>query len=125
MNIQQAYNKGLDDAENAVYKSLTDALASVDSGELANPKMESLRQLVLATSKNDTQGNVSCGATSCQRDTIAKIIKGEEVQISDDNVISVFKDLMEYFRQIASKKTNVGKAFAKILKDKENQLTSE
>ncbi len=122
MNIQEAYNKGLDDAENRIHKSYSDALVSIDSGKLANPKMEQLRLDIMARNKPTTDAQDSFGSV---RDTIENIIMGKEVELNDDNLLVVFKELMDHFSLIAQKKNNVGKAFAKIIKEKRDRLTSQ
>lgn len=45
MNIQEAYNKGLDDAENAVMAGLRSILNG-DSSSFANPQLDALLQVV-------------------------------------------------------------------------------
>jgi hypothetical protein len=47
MTIQEAYHKGLDDAEAAVISKLTNALKNIDDGRFANPELEKLRQDIL------------------------------------------------------------------------------
>lgn len=47
MTIQEAYNKGLDIAENEALEKLTNAVEGNDIGPFASPKMEELRQKIL------------------------------------------------------------------------------
>lgn len=47
MTTQDAYNKGLDVAENEAYEKLSKALEGYDVGPFNNPKMEEIRQKVL------------------------------------------------------------------------------
>jgi hypothetical protein len=47
MNIQQAYNKGLDDAESIAVAKLLNALNGNDDGPFNNPQMEEVRQRIL------------------------------------------------------------------------------
>jgi hypothetical protein len=47
MTPQEAYNKGLDVAENDAIEKLSKALDGVDTGSFNNPKMEEIRQRVL------------------------------------------------------------------------------
>lgn len=47
MTPQEAYNKGLDTAEEDAYEKLSKALEGSDVGPFANPKMEELRQKIL------------------------------------------------------------------------------
>ena len=46
MNLQEAYNKGLDDAEKVAIEKLTNALDGMDDGPFNNPKMEEIRQRI-------------------------------------------------------------------------------
>ena len=47
MNIQEAYNKGLNDAEDLAIVKLNNALNGVDDGPFNNPSMEDIRLKVL------------------------------------------------------------------------------
>lgn len=47
MTIQQAYNKGLDDAENLAVVKFSNALLGNDDGPFNNSQMEDLRQKIL------------------------------------------------------------------------------
>lgn len=47
MTPQEAYNKGLDDAENAVVVKFSNALSGNDDGPFGNPQVEEIRQKVL------------------------------------------------------------------------------
>jgi len=47
MTIQEAYNKGLDVAENEVFENLSSAIDGNDMGSFSSPKMEELRQKIL------------------------------------------------------------------------------
>lgn len=47
MTPQEAYNKGLDTAENEAYEKISKAIEGLDVGPFANPKMEELRQRLL------------------------------------------------------------------------------
>jgi hypothetical protein len=47
ITVNDAYNKGLDTAENNALEKLSKALDGVDVGPFINPKMEELRQKLL------------------------------------------------------------------------------
>ena len=47
MTPQEAYNKGLDVAENDAYDKFSKALDGIDEAPFKNPKMEELRQRML------------------------------------------------------------------------------
>jgi len=49
MTINEAYIKGLDDAENLTIEKFTKALEGYDAGPFNNPKMEELRQKILSS----------------------------------------------------------------------------
>lgn len=55
MTLQDAYNKGLDDAEAQVIKKLLAVLDGGDDGNFANPEMEAIRQRVVELRNNTTQ----------------------------------------------------------------------
>lgn len=76
MNIQEAYNKGLDVAENDAYDKLTKALDGYDVGPFANPKMEELRQRLLFTDTKDVSPDTSY---------LLKFFKNEEI---DESMLS-------------------------------------
>jgi hypothetical protein len=47
ISVNEAYNKGLDDAENVAIPKLTNALNGVDDGPFNNPRMEEIRVNIL------------------------------------------------------------------------------
>lgn len=50
---QQAYNKGLDDAENLAVVKFSNALLGTDDGSFNNPLMEDIRQKILSRDIQD------------------------------------------------------------------------
>ncbi len=48
MTIQEAYNQGLDDAENSVVVKFSNALIGNDDGPFNNPQIEDIRQKILS-----------------------------------------------------------------------------
>jgi hypothetical protein len=51
MTINEAYNKGLEIAENEAYQKISNALQGLDEGSFINPKMEELRLQILKIKK--------------------------------------------------------------------------
>lgn len=138
MTIQEAYNKGLDVAENEAHDKLSKALEGLDSGPFNNPKMEDIRLKIISLQANindvDTQTGELCDPCLTIDYSILDIIESiilDKEYISTSmspkhcNVLKAFESLMDHFKMLASKKHNVGKAFAKILKDQQKRLTSE
>ena len=58
MTPQQAYNKGLDDAENLAIEKINKALDGYDDIPFNNPKMEEIRQRILSLSHNKSDSYV-------------------------------------------------------------------
>jgi hypothetical protein len=58
MTINEAYIKGLDDAENSAIEKFSKALEGEDVGMFNNPKMEELRQRILYGSRPE-QGDLA------------------------------------------------------------------
>ena len=54
MNIQEAYNKGLDDAEALIISKLSNAIVGKDDGPFNNPSMEELRNKILNNENNES-----------------------------------------------------------------------
>lgn len=139
MTIQEAYNKGLDVAENEAHDKLVKALDGVDSGPFNNPKMEELRLKILQIKQNPPVKvqivekkveTISSDSMEYTLDIFEDIIFGKkytkikEFSEKHNLIIKTFESLMKHFILLASKKHNVGKAFHKILKEHRKILTS-
>lgn len=134
MTIQEAYNKGLDDAENLAYFKLKKALSKQEDTPFGNPKMEELRQEILNVSVPETITETLSDVYVPLDDSIIDIIesiilekKYTPVPLENRkyNVVKVFEQLMTTFINLSRQKTNVGKSFSKILKDYKIALTSD
>lgn len=144
MTINDAYVKGLDAAENAVFQNFTELLNGNDSLKFQNPKMEELRQqliqILVGTSKNveqsefeydDIRVKVPEWSTQDITDMFEAIISDRPYILSTalpcrvTTVLQTFESLMNHFKALAKKKNNVGKAFANILKEKQDLLTNK
>lgn len=134
MTIQEAYNKGLDDAENLAYLKLKKALSKVEDTPFGNPKMEQLRQEIInfvnSSSVEEESGDVYVPTDYSIVDIIEAIIlekRYEPIPLQNRKykVVKVFEQLMTTFINLSRQKTNVGKSFSKVLKDFRNELTSD
>lgn len=134
MTIQEAYNKGLDDAENLAYLKLKKALSKIDDTPFNNPKMEELRQEILNISASETVEQTSGDTYVPLDDSVIDIIESIILQkkyipvVLEDRkykVVKVFEELMSHFVTLSKSRTNVGKAFSKLLKEQRNALTSD
>lgn len=134
MTIQEAYNKGLDDAENLAYLKFKKALSKEDDTPFGNPKMEELRQEILNFAivplNEETSSETYVSVDDSVIDIIESIILKKKylpVPLEDRKykVVKAFEELMEYFITLSKSRTNVGKAFSKFLKEKQSALTSD
>jgi hypothetical protein len=93
MTIQEAYNKGLDDAETAAIAKLSNALQKIDDGPFANPAMEEVRQGILNKPSGESQDTF---------DLLEKIITGDTPEYSGSPrnmaIIKFFTELMNVIR---------------------------
>lgn len=95
MTIQEAYNKGLDDAESLVLSKMTNAVNHVDDGPFLNPSLEELRQTILNRIEvvPDNSNMVS---------VLKSIIKGKEYEFEGDTedtlVLKFYYDLIKHLR---------------------------
>jgi hypothetical protein len=139
MTINEAYNKGLEIAENEAYQKISNALQGLDEGSFINPKMEELRLQILKIKKQPRPPKTSIerkiepissdymGYTlEIFEDIIfgKKYTKHKEFSKRHNLIIKTFEALMKHFILLASKKHNVGKAFNEILKEHRKMLTS-
>ncbi len=89
MTIQDAYNKGLDDAENAVIEKLNNTLNRVDDGPFANPELEAVRQRLLVGIPDKNILNI-----------FEDMINGRDFEYdshgTDNIIISFYAELMKY-----------------------------
>ena len=135
ISINEAYNKGLDDAENNACEKLKKALNGEYTDPFINPKMEEIKWEIITKNLKISeleviqqvapQLPVDCSVF----DSLESIILNKDYSFNSENekhhkIIDTFESLMVQFRTLASKKNNVGKAFDSILKEKQNALTT-
>jgi hypothetical protein len=139
MTANEAYNKGLDVAENEAYQKISNALQGLDEGSFMNPKMEELRLQILKIKKRPPPKKqiierkieaISVDSMGYTLEIFEDIIFGKkytkhkEFSKRHALIIKTFEALMKRFIVLASKKHNVGKAFNEILKEHRKMLTS-
>lgn len=98
MNINEAYNKGLDDAESAAVVKFSNAILGNDDGPFNNPQMEDIRQQLLNYSP----------AVIAERDYeyIIRLIQDREIEV--DNLSEVDKtivDILLFCKKIIGKRS--------------------
>jgi dihydroorotate dehydrogenase len=85
MTPQEAYNKGLDVAENEAYQKLSNALQGVNDTPFINPKMEELRLKILQVKKQ----------------------KPVKVQIIEKKIENISSENMEYILKLKNFHKNI------------------
>lgn len=133
MTIQEAYNKGLDDAENSVYLNFVQWLNNTPIKPFNNPKLEDLRQRFITRfgelSKHKDQINIF----DTSENTIGKIIHGiligespDQSMLStpDKNICDVVRIRSDHYRSLAGGRTRTGKEFKKLVNEQTSVLTS-
>lgn len=139
MTPQEAYNKGLDVAENEAYQKISNALQGLDDVPFMNPKMEELRLKILKIKNQPPTKTIIIEKkieplSSDQMEYTLEIFediifgkkytKHKEFSERHNLIIKTFEALMKHFIKLSLKKHNVGKAFNKILKEHRKMLTS-
>lgn len=129
MTINEAYNKGLDVAENEAHEKLTKALSGLDAGPFANPKMEELRQKILQ------QGTpIVLDETLLEKESVVpcwllrKILLNEYsdgrcgMMTFEGQIIDTLTNLMEFIYTRALKGNNGSKNYIQMVSDIRNGL---
>lgn len=130
MTINEAYNKGLDDAENLAYDKLTRALEGIDSGPFINPIMEELRQKILDNDlkkKSLCDENVPVGDhLTCEELKNILLYQGiapfRALSLEEMIVYDVLTKHMAFIYPKASKGNNGSKNYVKMVEDIRNGL---
>lgn len=129
MTINEAYNKGLDDAENTALDKLQKALLGLNTEPFTNPKMEEFRQKLLnmipiATSSNDEE------TVSVEYIKNILLVKPDLVNDSKSysrntyKLISALKNLMSFISVRAEKNNNGSKNYITMMNDLKTILTN-
>ena len=129
MTPEEAYNKGLDAAENAVVENFTLLMNSGDSLKFRNPKMEELRQILKEKLSATLPPKVSRVYNSLEgeylddvADQFGRILTDAELPIlvrhdKLQRVGTAYFEFMKYIREIATDaKSPIGKRIEKDLK---------
>lgn len=135
ISINEAYNKGLDDAENNACEKLKKVLNGEYTDPFINPKMEEIKWEIITKNLKISELEVipqvvpQLPVDYSVFDSLESIILNKDYIFNSENekhrkIIDTFESLMVQFRTLASKKNNVGKAFDSILKEKQNALTT-
>lgn len=132
MNIQEAYIKGLDDAENIAFEKLSKALNREDVSPFNNPKMESLRQSILnqvmVENTPDELLDHNPKEDWSSLDIVCSILNDEDypdraMTNRDALTIRCLKDLVSLCKKCIKKKTKDGLQMEAVLKNFETELT--
>lgn len=124
MTINEAYNKGLDVAENEALEKLSKALDGLDAGAFANPKLEEFRQRVLNTVKceespDDTNipyDEEMIGCSELSELLLAGIYNDSyKSNSSKGRVISAISELIQFITERAAKNNNGSKNYIKMV----------
>lgn len=125
MTPQEAYNKGLDDAENVAIQKLENTINGVEVAPFNNPKMEELRQRILEL-KNIPSKTVVISSEELDRRRIIKvfssILKGtpSKLKIQDDELEQVrqhIQNVIMKLYELTPKRTKFSIIMRKFLKD--------
>ena len=117
MTIQEAYNKGLTDAETVTIENLNNALNRIDSGPFANPELEAVRQRLLA-----------CVSEKNILDIFEDMIQGRDYEYdnqgTDNIIVSFYGDLMKYLLSTVGERNKLGVRMKNSLSKVKYDLTS-
>jgi hypothetical protein len=101
MTLQEAYNKGLTDAETVTIEKLNNSLNRVDDGPFANPELEAVRQRFLA-----------CVSEKNVIDILEDMINGKDFEYdnegTDNIIINFYGDLMKYLVSTVGERNKLG-----------------
>ena len=125
MTIQEAYNKGLDDAEAAAIAKLTNALKNVEDEPFANPALEKVRQDILVRQppiviNQDDKEIFDVLELMLYTDTHNYVGSKEKTIIID-----FYSELMSYLRNRMSMKNKLSVKVKNMINKANFQLTFE
>ena len=129
MNIQQAYNKGLDDAESIAVAKLLNALNGNDDGPFNNPQMEEVRQKILVNGQpKDFDIESIIISDSNLLNAITNTLLGKPVGLEDLSPIERrVIDIMSEVRDISksASKSKVSVKFRELITELEIDIIKE
>lgn len=118
MNIQEAYNKGLGDAEAIVIEKFNNVLNGVDAGPFANPELEVIKQRLLDSISDKNTIKI-----------LENMINGEDYQYdnsgTDSIIIAFYDNLMKYLLSTVGERNKLGVRMKNSLSKVKFDLTFE
>jgi len=118
MTLQEAYNKGLTDAETVTIEKLNNTLNRVDEGPFTNPELEAVRQRLLA-----------CVSEKNILDIFEDMIQGRDYEYdnhgTDNIIVSFYGDLMKYLLSTVGERNKLGVRMKNSLSKVKYDLTFE
>ncbi|MBF0208895.1 MAG: hypothetical protein HQK53_18690 [Oligoflexia bacterium] len=116
MTAQEAYNKGLDDAENLAVVKFSNALIGNDDGPFNNPQMEDIRQQILNKPTNPPFSLYSpCGDSYTLHVMLDEPFDKTNLNSLDEKVI----EILEYVKSLVGPKprSRISVKIKKLLTD--------
>lgn len=139
---QAIYNKGLDDAENAIYENFTSWLNNQPTRVLANPKLEDLRKRIVTRFEELSSVTTTISKVEAPQmeiyypanysdieEALRAILVGDDydpkmMPISTIDMLNVVRIRSDHYTSLAGGKTRVGKEFKKLVNEQLTLLTS-
>jgi len=130
MTLQEAYNKGLDDAETAAIAKLTNALQKVDGEPFANPALEVVRQSILEIPPPVTDPPVVIHTDDKEIfDTLELMLHGDNYNYvgtkEKEIILGFYGEMMTFLRTKINMKNKLGVRMKSMLKKVDYELTFE
>lgn len=131
MTINEAYNKGLDDAENRVIEQFNKIINGESVDAFANPKLEELKNRLINVIGDDMDCQIveNDDVLSCQflKDLLLNnptfpTYKKTELK---GRVIDALLELMEFIYTRAERRNNGSKNYLKMIENINNHLLTE
>ena len=133
ITIHEAYNKGLNDAEDVVIQKVQDILEGKMTPPFANPRLEEVRQrLIEAVFIKPSPVDIITEASPLDnfRGVVRLILLGDAdaAALSTDGrdtfLLEVIQARSDHYRSIAGGKSRIGKQFKKLVEDQLTLLNS-
>jgi hypothetical protein len=110
MTINEAYNKGLDDAEIRIIETIKNYIDNGEYTPFPNPSLQEVWSELLS---KQTQN----GSDDGFRDKLYQVLLGEDIDVEDEVLLKVVKARSDHFRSICGGRSRVGKDFKKRLEE--------
>lgn len=127
MTINEAYNKGLDDAEAKVLEILPKAVMGIDEGVFANPALEEFRKQLVQSATVEV-GDVSIPDSFVEKFVIKGILLNQGISCvysqTKDTELVALKELMDFIYGKAYKGNNGSKNYRLMIENIQKTLTS-